>query len=73
MKTITTQQTSKKFKLLLVIFNLALIAAPIWAFCVKCQAEISSSDPNYIPPLTTFIIAVVGNLITRFLIWWNHG
>lgn len=67
------EKTAKKFKLILVLCRLAYVVAVIWGMCVFAGAEINGTEPSFAGPVVLFLAALATAIVTKFLIWWNHG
>lgn len=66
----TTQQTSKRLKLHLII-SFVLTSIGIFWVSVSVNSTNSGEDTSAIPVFLTFI-GLVWIAVTRIRIWWNH-
>lgn len=76
MATVQTEQTSKKLKGQLVACRLGYVVAAFWAlgkFASIDAGVTGENDVSFTGPTVLFIVALIGALVTRFRIWWNHG
>ena len=68
----TIEQTSKRFKLQLVLARLCYAIAVVWF--VICLASAEAGDQmNAAWPVLMFVFAAAWAFVTRVRIWWNHG
>lgn len=73
MSKVQIEKTSKKFKLVLVLCRLSYLVAVIWGMCAVAGSNVNGGEPNLAAPVGLFVCALIVALITKFLIWWNHG
>lgn len=73
MSKVQIEKTAKKFKLMLVLCRLAYLVAVIWGMCAVAGANVNGGEPSFAGPVALFAVALVVALVTKFLIWWNHG
>lgn len=66
---VTTEKTAKKFKVWILISTLGIIGSIGWFI-----AALSSEDPaSTAGAVLLFVVSLVVRIITKVLIWWNHG
>ncbi len=69
----TTQSTSKRLKLHMLISSLIFLIGVTWFFVAsQAAAENPGIDVNVAIPGWFIIVGAVWFLITRFRIWWHH-
>lgn len=73
MAKVQVEKTAKKFKLMLVLCRLAYVVAVIWGMCAYAGAQVNGGEPSFVGPVVLFVVALLVSLVTKFLIWWNHG
>ena len=70
---VTIEQTSKKYKSRLLLSVLGIVVSVIWGMFSVAAADMSNKEPDFTWPAVIFGISILNWIITKILIWWNHG
>ena len=68
---VTTQETSKKFKLQTVFSVLLIIIGGVWMAGLPSEPDAYEPGDGFVPFLM-IIIGLIWYLVTRIRIWWHH-
>lgn len=74
-KTVLIEQTSKKFKLHLLISAIMIIAGFFGFVLIALSQTNPHNDPAILTAAILMLIGLLGilyRIVVRFLIWWHH-
>lgn len=70
---VSVERTAKRYKLLLLLSGLGMIVGVFWILGAVAYHHAMGVAPDYIKPVAVLAISGFVRIITKFLIWWNHG
>lgn len=70
---ITIERTAKKYKLAKLLSVLGIIVGIFWIMGAHANSDVTGVEPNLAKPIALIAISGIVYIVTKFLIWWNHG
>lgn len=70
---ITIERTAKKYKLAKLLSALGIIVGIFWIMGAHANSDVTGVAPNLAKPIALIVISGIVYIVTKFLIWWNHG
>ena len=70
---ITIERTAKKYKLAKLLSVLGIIVGIFWIMGAHANSDVTGVAPNLAKPIALIVISGIVYIVTKFLIWWNHG
>ena len=70
---VTIEKTAKKYKLALLVSGLCFFFGIFWLIFAVAAAQADNTTPHIVMPWLFIIMSVIAYIVTKLVIWWNHG